>query len=108
MKNKTKSIEQLLNNQTKTILVAVGQKMDQKIDNLAVLINTSFQTAKEHVDGKFNEVGGRLDKVEKDLKEVKEKVNGIDIKITDLNDNHEKIETRIEYIENVLNLPKQT
>ena len=30
MKNKTKSIEQLLNNQTKTILVAVDKKMDEK------------------------------------------------------------------------------
>ncbi|OGZ73081.1 MAG: hypothetical protein A2908_02035 [Candidatus Staskawiczbacteria bacterium RIFCSPLOWO2_01_FULL_38_12b] len=79
------------------------------INELAEMIRGSFQTAQEHVDGKFykvderfDKVENRLDKVEKDLKEVKEKVNGF------IDTYHEeKLPMRMDYIENMLNVPKK-
>ncbi len=79
------------------------------IPELAVLINSGFQTAKEHADEKFAKIDDRFDKVEKSAKETKEKLNEVDIKLTNFIDDYDsdKLPMRVEYIENVLNLPKK-
>ena len=78
------------------------QKENKKItniDELAVMIHNSFQSNQEYMDKKFGEVKN----------ELKEEIKGVDRKLNAFIDRYDedKLPMRVDYIENVLNLPKK-
>ena len=83
------------------------------IPELAVLINNSFQDNQEYMDKRFGDMDKRFGDMDKRFDEVKKELKGeikkVDTKLTNFIDdyNSEKLPMRVEYIENVLNLPKR-
>ena len=74
------------------------QKENKKItekDELIGIIKDSFQTNQEYMDRRFDKVENRLEKVEKKLDGFIDTFN------------EEKLPMRVEYIENVLDIPKK-
>jgi len=62
------------------------------IDELAVMMNNSFQTAQDHIDVRFDKVEGRLDKVELRLDRVEDRLGKVEGRLT-------KVEIRLDNIE---------
>ena len=68
------------------------------IDELAEIINNGFDGQMEYMGKEFGKIGKDIDILKKDLKEVKTDLKET-IKRTD------KLETRMDYVENILDLP---
>ncbi len=79
------------------------------IPDLVVLIKNSFQSAKEHVDERFDKVEDRLDKVENRLDKVENRLGKVEGKIDSFVERYDeaKLEMRVDYVENILNVPKK-
>ncbi|OGZ69453.1 MAG: hypothetical protein A3D44_03455 [Candidatus Staskawiczbacteria bacterium RIFCSPHIGHO2_02_FULL_42_22] len=84
--------------------------MDQKnnqeeittIPELAKMINSSFQAAQEHVDEKFAKIDEKFTKVDERFNTIEKKLDGFIEKYDEA-----KLPMRVDYIENILNLPKK-
>ena len=76
-------------------------------DALARMIKRGFDNTP--TKQQFEVLESKVDVIEEDLKEVKEKINGLDLKLATFIETYDKAELpmRVEYIENVLALPKK-
>jgi hypothetical protein len=72
-------------------------KKNITIDELAVMVQKGFAEQTE----KFTGIGGRFDKVEKDLSIIKSQLAGVVYR-----PDFDKLESRVEYLENILALKK--
>ena len=82
-----------MNGYNRNININYMAKKNLTIDNLAVMMKNSF-------DGQAEIVNKRFDKVEKDLSIIKSQLAGVVYR-----PDFDKLESRVEYLENVLNLP---
>jgi hypothetical protein len=85
------------------------------ISELAEMINNGFQSAQDNVNERFDKVEVRLDKVEIRLEKVEVRLDKVESRLGKvekkldvfIDDYHEeKLPMRVEYIENVLDIPK--
>lgn len=72
------------------------------IPELAKMINRGFQNNQDYMDNKFGEIDERFEQIDKRFDKVETKLDGFTEEY-----NSEKLPMRVEYIENVLNLPKK-
>lgn len=79
------------------------------INELAVMINNGFQTNQEYMDKRFDELKGEIKGVDSRLVKVERKLEGVEKKLDGFIDVYakEKLPMRVEYIENILNVPKK-
>lgn len=95
-----KDIQQLLNNQTKIILNVV----DDKIDNLAILVKNAFQGNQEYMDKRFDNLTGEM---RGGFKQVTEKINNLSKNTVDVihQEAFDKLESRVIDLEEIAQLP---
>lgn len=83
-----------------------GEEEITTIPELARMINNGFQSNQEYMDKKFNELKGEISEVE--IKLTRE-IRGVDKKLDGFVERYdeEKLPMRVEYMENMLNVPKK-
>ena len=76
------------------------------IPELAEMIKNSFQGNQDYMDKRFDEVKNEL---KGDIKKVDERLVKVERKLNDFIDEYdaEKLPMRVEYIENIMGLPKK-
>jgi DNA anti-recombination protein RmuC len=75
-------------------------KKNITIDELAVMMKNIFDGQNEFLNKRFDKIDEHFGKIEKDIKDIKGDLKET-IKRTD------KLEMRVDYVENVLDIPAQ-
>lgn len=79
------------------------------IPELAKMINRGFQNNQDYMDKKFGEIDERFEQVDKRFEQIDKRFDKVETKLDDFVEEYksEKLPMRVEYIENILNLPKK-
>lgn len=76
------------------------------IDKLAQIINDGFNGQMKHMDEKFEKIGKDMGEMKSDISVLKKDVKEINHKLDDVTSNANKIEMRVDYLENIMAVKK--